>query len=108
MRLGLLTNVFVYSKIENKVDGEVSNIWQYKTTVNLNAQQDVNELDRNSSGVIDYEVIKLRINKNVAVSKNEGISFTKLKTNEKPPYLVDSVTRIGNTNLIICKTYKGD
>lgn len=108
MRLALLTDVYVYSKIETKVDGETSNTWEYKDTVKLNAQQDVNELDRNSAGVIDYEVIKFRTNKSVNVIKNDGISFEKLKNKEKPPYLVNSVTKIGTTTLIICKTYKGD
>lgn len=108
MRLNLLTDVYVYSKIETKVDGETSNVWEYKDTVKLNAQQDVNELDRNSAGVIDYEVIKLRTDKPVNVIKNDGISFEMLEENAKPPYLVNSVTKIGNTILIICKTYKGD
>lgn len=108
MRLNLLTDVYVYSKIETKVDGETSNVWEYKDTVKLNAQQDVNELDRNSAGVIDYEVIKLRTDKPVNVIKNDGISFEMLEEKAKPPYLVNSVTKIGNTILIICKTYKGD
>ncbi|HIQ91003.1 MAG TPA: hypothetical protein IAB27_05215 [Candidatus Coprosoma intestinipullorum] len=107
MRLALLTDVYVYQKTEEKKDGEVSNNWKYKNTVKLNAQQDVNELDRNSSGVIDYETIKLRTTKNVDVNKNDGISFEKLPDNSKPPYLVNSVTKIGTTTLIICNTYKG-
>ena len=108
MRLALLTDVYVYLKKEKKQDGEVSNTWEYKDTIKLNAQQDVNELDRNSAGVIDYEVIKLRTNKHVNINKNDGISFEKLLDDNKPPYLVNSVTKIGTTTLIICKTYKGD
>lgn len=108
MRLNLLQDVFIYDKTETKIDGEVSNTWSYNETIRLNAQQDVNELDRNSSGVIDYEIIKLRTNKNVDVIKNQGVSFNLLSDDSKPPYLINSVTKIGKTTLIICKTYKGD
>lgn len=108
MRLNRLIDVYVYASESKKVDGETSKIWHYKDKFKLNKQQDVNELDRNSAGIVDYEIIKLRTKTTPNISKNDGVSFTKIKENEIPNYIVDSITKIGNTTLIVCKTYGGD
>lgn len=65
----------------------------------LNLQQDVNELDRKSTGEVDYTIYKGRTTKEYDIQKGDGISFediSKLKE-FKPQYKVLDKNKIGNT-----------
>lgn len=111
MRLIHLSQCYFYSPVKTKTDGEIKTEWKYKTKYLLNKQQDINELDRNESGVIDYEKVKLRTDKPIDmidVKKGDGVSFELLKEPIKPTYLVTSHTVVGNSHLIICETYHGE
>lgn len=106
MQLINLKRCYFYQPIKNKVDGEVTLTWNYISDYLLNVQQDINELDRNSAGIIDYERIKLRTDKsNLNIAKNYGVSFAELSDGDTPSYRVSSYTKVGNSSLIICETY---
>ena len=62
MLLRDLTKVYIseYEEIENH--GEPDKVWKYKGIAWLNMQQDVNELDRKSTGEVDYSTYKGRNN----------------------------------------------
>lgn len=104
MRLIDLSKCYFYSPVKTKNDGEVKTEWNYKNSYLLNKQQDINEMDKKSSGVIDYERVKLRTTKNVDIQKGDGVSFNELEEPIYPPYLVISHTIIGNSHLIICES----
>lgn len=107
---------YIYKKISLKIDGESLIKWQYKESFYLNNQQDINELDKTASGVVDYDTLKLRIRKNIDIDKTDGISSIKLDmdenyiviNNQKPQYVVESTNIIGKSHLFICKTYNGE
>lgn len=115
MRLKNLTKVYVYAPFKSKELGQISTKWKYKGEAYLNAQQDVNELDRTSSGEVDYEIIKFRTDKKQDINKGDGISFTNTKVInndneviERPEYIVKSSPKIGNTTIYNCATYHGE
>jgi hypothetical protein len=100
-----LTKVYIseYEEIENH--GETEKVWKYKGIAWLNMQQDVNELDRKSTGEVDYSTYKARTTNEYDIQKGNGISFediTKLKE-FKPQYKVTDKNKIGNTYLYICE-----
>lgn len=105
MLLRDLTKVYIseYEEIENH--GETEKVWKYKGIAWLNMQQDVNELDRKSTGEVDYSTYKARTTNEYDIQKGNGISFediTKLKE-FKPQYKVTDKNKIGNTYLYICE-----
>ena len=105
MLLRALTKVYIseYEEIENH--GETEKVWKYKGIAWLNMQQDVNELDRKSTGEVDYSTYKARTTNEYDIQKGNGISFediTKLKE-FKPQYKVTDKNKIGNTYLYICE-----
>lgn len=106
MRLINLSKCYFYTSFKTKVDGEVKNEWKYKISYLLNKQQDINELDKKSSGVIDYERVKLRTTKDVDIQKGDGVSFNELEEPIYPPYVVISHTIVGNSHLIICESFQ--
>jgi len=108
MKLINLIKCYVYEPIKIKTDGEVSTKWKYKGTFLLNKQQDVNELDKNMAGYIDYEVAKLRTDKVFDINKNDGISFEKLKLDEKPNYTVAGSLCVGRSTTYTINTYHGE
>lgn len=113
MRLKNLIDVWVYSPEITKNDGETHKQWKYKGKIKLNSQQDINELDRNSAGLIDYEKIKLRYDYDISINKNDGISLTKLSiadgySIERPKYIVKSKTKVGKSLTIVCETNHGE
>ncbi|MBQ7308042.1 MAG: hypothetical protein IJW82_05910 [Clostridia bacterium] len=115
MRLKNLKPLYVYSPEKKKVSGEYETTWFYKGEEWLNPQQDLDELNRNSAGEIDYEIIKLRIDRDVNINKGDGISFDKLEVDEtkkvingKPSYIVENKPRIGNTTLYTLITNNGE
>lgn len=106
MKLIDLTKIYVYKPSKKLIKGEFETKWFYKGETFLNVQQDVNELNRNSAGEIDYEIVKLRIDKKVNINKGDGISFNPLEVNETlevingvPDYIVKNKPVIGKTTL---------
>lgn len=115
MRIKNLVKVYVYSPDKTKKSGEYTTKWIYKDLFYLNKQQDVDEIDRNSAGEIDYEKIKLRTDKVLNIEKGDGISFNELSiddnkivTSGKPSYLVDEKPNIGKTTLYTLITNSGE
>jgi hypothetical protein len=49
-----LTKVYISEYEEIEDHGESDKAWKYKVQAWLNMQQDVNELDRKSTGEVDY------------------------------------------------------
>lgn len=113
MRLKNLKDVWVYSLESIKKDGETQKKWLYKSKLKLNIQQDVNELDRNSAGLIDYDRIKIRNDKNVLIEKNDGISLTEIPISKgyatkAPQYIVKSKTQVGKGLTMVCEVNHGE
>lgn len=80
----------------NKLSAESKN-----DTIWLNMQQDINELDRNSSGEVDYSIEKARTNMNYDIQKGNGISITDISNVESftPDYIVTDKIKIGSTTV---------
>lgn len=76
----------------------------------LNLQQDLNELDRNSSGEVDYSIENARTDMNYNIKKGNGISLTDISKldNFVPDYLVTDCPKIGNTTLYKLEKYNGN
>lgn len=105
MLLRDLTKVYISEYEEIEDHGEPDKVWKYKGIAWLNMQQDVNELDRKSTGEVDYSTYKGRTTRNYDIQKGDGISFediSKLKK-FKPHYKVTDKNKIGNTYLYICE-----
>ena len=64
-------------------------------------QQDINELDRNSAGEIDYSIINARTDREYEIQKGNGISLTDISKEESfvPDYTVTDAPKIGTTTL---------
>lgn len=96
MLLKDLTKVWVseYETINNH--GEKNKVWKYKGIAYLNLQQDLNELDRNSSGEVDYSIENARTDINYDIQKGNGISLTDISKldNFVPDYLVTDCPKI--------------
>jgi len=100
-----LEKIYIYECVKTKVHGEYNKTWKLIDEQFINKQQDFNELDRNASGEIDYETIKLRTYKPMNIKKGYGISF---KETTKPQYTVKSCPKIGNSVVYTCETYNGE
>lgn len=76
----------------------------------LNLQQDVNELDRKSSGEVDYSIYKARTQKVYDIQKGDGISITDISnaTAIIPDYRVIDIIQIGSTYMYRLEKYNGD
>lgn len=105
MLLRDLTKVYIAEYEEIEDHGETEKKWKYKGTAWLNMQQDVNELDRKSTGEVDYSTYKGRTTKDYDIKKGDGISFEDVSKLEelKPQYKVTDKNKIGNTYLYICE-----
>ena len=105
MLLRDLTKVYISEYEEIEDHGEPEKKWKYKGVAWLNMQQDVNELDRKSTGEVDYSTYKARTTNEYDIQKGNGISFediTKLKE-FKPQYKITDKNKIGNPYLYICE-----
>jgi hypothetical protein len=69
----------------------------------LNIQQDINELDRKSTGEVDYSRYKARTTRKYLINKGDGISFENISELEDftPEYYVKDTLKIGSTMLYI-------
>ena len=105
MLLRDLTKVYISEYEEIKDHGEPERIWKYKGIAWLNMQQDVNELDRKSTGEVDYSTYKARTTNEYAIQKGNGISFEDISKLEKfiPEYRVLDKNKIGSTYVYICE-----
>ena len=116
MRIKNLVKIFVYSPIKVRTSGEYDTTWIYKGYEWINRQQDLDELDSNSAGDVDYEIIKLRTDKILNIEKGDGVSFEMLEVEEetkkvisgKPSYLVENKPKIGKTTLYTLITNNGE
>ena len=105
MLLRDLTKVYISEYKEIEDHGETEKVWKYKGIAWLNMQNDINELDRKSTGDVDYSTYKGRTTKEYDIQKGNGISFEDISKLEKfkPQYEVTDKNEIGNTYLYICE-----
>ncbi len=99
MLLRDLRKVYISTYEEIEDHGETTKKWKYKNTAWLNLQQDVNELDRKSTGEVDYSIYKGRTTVDYPIEKGNGISFEDISNAENfaPGYRVLDKNKIGNT-----------
>lgn len=113
MKLKDLKQCYIYSPIKTKKDGEIVIKWQYKEKYLLNVQQDLNELDTNEAGVVDYDRIKIRTDYDINIEKGDGVSLEKLELRKNfsitpPKYKVIAKPKVGNTTTYTCDIYHGE
>ncbi|HJJ07592.1 MAG TPA: hypothetical protein OIM35_08320 [Clostridiaceae bacterium] len=99
MLLRDLTKVYISEYEEIEDHGETEKKWRYKSIAWLNMQQDVNELDKKSTGEVDYSIYKGRSTRDYEIQKGNGISFEDVSKLEEfiPEYRVLDKNKIGNT-----------
>lgn len=99
MLLRDLTKVYISEYEEIEDHGETEKKWKYKNIAWLNMQQDVNELDKKSTGEIDYSIYKGRSTRDYEIQKGDGVSFEDVSKLEEfiPEYRVLDKNKIGNT-----------
>lgn len=97
-----------YEKINDH--GETKKVWKYKGIAYLNLQQDLNELDRNSAGEVDYSIENARTDMEYDIKKGNGISISDISKLDSfiPDYLVTDGPKIGKTTLYKLEKYNGD
>jgi len=110
MLLRDLKKVWISEYTELKEYGEPRKVWKYKGIAWLNLQQDVNELDRNSAGEIDYSILNARATQKYNIEKGNGISLVDIKNKDNfiPDYEVSDSPQIGSTILFKLKQYNGE
>lgn len=99
MLLRDLTKVYISKYEEIEDHGETDKKWKYKSIAWLNMQQDVNELDKKSTGEVDYSIYKGRSTRDYGIQKGDGVSFEDISKLEEfiPEYRVLDKNKIGNT-----------
>jgi hypothetical protein len=102
MKLKDLTQIWICSPNRTNTNGEYVTSWDYQGTEHLNLQQDLNDLDRNQAGSIDYSILKGRTDKETIIEKGDGIYLTDVSSssNPTPDYVVKGILQIGNTKVI--------
>ena len=110
MLLKDLTKVWIseYEKVNDH--GETKKVWKYKGIAYLNLQQDLNELDRNSAGEVDYSIENARTDMEYDIQKGNGISLTDISKLDSfiPDYTVTDCPKIGKTTLYKLEKYNGN
>ena len=109
MLLRDLKKVYVSRAEEINDHGEPNKTWIYISTAYFNMQQDVNELDRKSSGEVDYSIYKARTTQSYKIQKGDGISLSKISNLSKfvPEYRVIDINQIGTTYMYRLEKYNG-
>ena len=99
MLLRDLTKVYISKYEEIEDHGEPEKVWKYKGQAWLNMQQDISELDRKSTGEVDYSTYKGRATRDYDIQKGNGISFKDVSKLKEfiPEYRVLDKNKIGNT-----------
>ncbi len=110
MLLRDLTEVYVSKAEEINNHGEPDKKWKYISNAFFNLQQDINELDRKSSGEVDYSIYKARTQQTYDIQKGDGISITDISDKKEfiPEYRVIDINRIGSTYMYRLEQYNGD
>ncbi len=110
MLLKNLTKVYLSKAEEKKDHGEIEKTWKFVSTAFLNLQQDVNELDRRSSGEVNYDIYKARTDRCYGIENGYGISLNDVSKSSKlvPEYRVLDQSRIGNTRMYRLEKYYGN
>lgn len=110
MLLKNLTKVWISKYDEINDHGEKTKKWIYKGTAYLNLQQDISEIDRNSSGEVDYSIENARTDINYDIRKGNGVSLTDVSKLDSfiPEYKVTDNPKIGSTTLYKLEKYNGD
>ncbi len=110
MLLRDLTKVYISRAEEINNHGEPEKTWKFISTAHFNLQQDVNELDRKSSGEVDYSIYKARTQQIYDIQKGDGISLTDISEMEEfvPEYRVIDINQIGSTYVYRLEQYNGD
>ncbi len=110
MLLRNLTKVYLSKAEERKDHGEVKKTWKFVSTAFLNLQQDVNELDRKSSGEVNYDIYKARTDRNYYIENGYGVSLSDISKSNKfvPEYRVLDQSRIGNSIMYRLERYHGN
>lgn len=109
MLLRDLKQVYVSRAEEINDHGEYTKLWKYISTAYFNLQQDVNELDRKSSGEVDYAIVNARTDRSYDVQKGDGISLEDISKLDTfiPEYRVIDINLIGKTYLYRLEKYNG-
>lgn len=109
MLLRDLNKVYVSRAEEINDHGEYSKTWKYISTAYFNMQQDVNELDRKSSGEVDYSIYKARTTQKYNIQKGDGISLSRISNTKEfiPDYRVMDINQIGSTYMYMLEKYNG-
>lgn len=96
-----LTKVYISEYEEIEDHGETDKKWKYKGIAWLNLQSDISELDRKTTGEIDYSIINARTNRNYDIQKGNGISLTDISKLEDfvPDYIVTDNPKVGKNTL---------
>lgn len=110
MLLRDLLKVYVSRAEEINNHGEPDKMWKYISSAYFNLQQDVNELDRKSSGEVDYSIYKARTQQVYDIQKGDGISLTDISKEKEfiPEYRVIDINRIGSTYMYRLEQYNGN
>lgn len=110
MLLRDLKKVWISEYEEIKDHGEKTKKWKFKDIAYLNIQQDISELDRKSTGEIDYSIENARTTMNYNINKGDGISLTNISTKDNfvPDFIVIDNPKIGNTTLYKLEKYNGN
>lgn len=85
--------------------GEYTASWSSVGTAYLNIQQDLDELDRNATGLTDYGIWKARTTNDYDIRKGDGISLSDVSI---PEYRVLDIQKIGKTTVYRMEAYNGD
>lgn len=109
MLLRDLKKVYISRSEEIKDHGEPTKTWKYISFAYFNMQQDINELDRKTSGEVDYSIYKARTTQKYNIQKGDGVSLTKVSNLKKfvPDYIITNDPKIGDTTLYIMEKYNG-
>jgi hypothetical protein len=99
MKIKNLTQVWICSPNRTNVKGEFTTVWTYIGTEFWNLQQDLNELDRNQMGEVDYSIYKARTDKLTIVGRHLAtFVYEDFPLNENY-YLPDGFDSITNSGL---------
>lgn len=110
MLLKNLTKVYISKPYRINNHGEYETTWIFIKEAYLNLQQDINELDRKSTGEINYDIVKARTDKQYYIKNGYGISLNDIRKDKKivPNYRVLDHSIIGNSYLYRLEQYYGD
>lgn len=110
MLLRDLTKIWISEYIKINDHGETKKMWKYKGIAYLNLQQDLNELDRNSAGEVDFSIENARTDMEYDIKKGNGISISDISKLDRfiPDYTVTDCPKIGKTTLYKLEKYNGN